>query len=147
MRRIQNRWHKLLSIVTLGFLVAIGMTACEINTTAQSCDGIVNVNSCTSSNSITIQATAEEQATIQANIDATATVVATVQKTTTKNEHIVSIGIIILPLTLLFGVIALLFSFGQDATTPKVTLSILTILLLILIAVAIFNVVNLGVNI
>lgn len=147
MARNQNWRQKFFGLLALCLLIVSVISACDVNTTSQDCDGVVNVNSCTSSNSISIQATAEELATVQANINATATVVIKVQNTTTKDQNLISIGIIIIPLTLLLSIIALLFSLGQDAIAPKITLGIVTILLIILTVIAVVNVANLGINI
>lgn len=150
MQGTQQRWHKFLSLLALGFLIAIGVTACEVNTntTTQICNGVVNVNSCTSSNSDaqnTViagwqQNTAQQQATAQANLDATVTAQASVQSITTSEENTISVGNIIIPLAFLVSIIAFFASFSrdQDSITVKIVTGIIAVSLLVMLII-LFN--------
>jgi hypothetical protein len=144
-KHIQNWQQKLFGFLALCLLIVIGISACdtETNTTPQICNGVVNVNSCTSSNS-DIQNTviagwqlnnAQAQATTQASLNATVTAQATVQNATTKDESIISVGNIIIPLAFFISIIAFFASFGEDqeSITVKVFSGIIMILLLIMI--------------
>lgn len=56
MRKIQHGWQKIMGLLILVFLVVIGISACadgsaQSNITIQTCNGVVNVDSCTSANS------------------------------------------------------------------------------------------------
>lgn len=147
MKGIQNWKQKFFSFLALCFLIVIGISACDINTNADSttqiCNGAVNVNSCTSSNSDiqnTVIAgwqlnTANQEATAQTNLDATVTAQTAVQNTTAREESIVSTGNIIIPIAFVISVIAFFASFSedQDSTTVKAVTAIIAILLLIML--------------
>jgi len=123
------------------------MLACDAqtNTTSQECDGIVNVDSCTSSNSAFIQATAAEQATVQVNIDATATAVATVQQQDKAAKRVIPFAIVIVPIAFVLSIISFLVSLAEDDNKQflKVTLGISSVLLAVTLAMAILGIVNL----
>ena|SRR5216683_1654023 len=147
MKRFQNRWRKFFCLLPFCLIILVSMLACDAqtNTTSQECDGIVNVDSCTSSNSAFIQATAAEQATVQVNIDATATAVATVQQQDKAAKRVIPFAIVIVPIAFVLSIISFLVSLAEDDNKQflKVTLGISSVLLAVTLAMAILGIVNL----
>lgn len=147
MKVVKKWWQKMLGMMILGLFIAIAISACYgVSATPQNCDGVVNVNSCTSSSNVGIQTTAEAQqyvanmqATTQVNLDATATAAIAIQKTASKDEGIVSIGKIVIPIVLVISFIAFLASFAldEDGTFVKVALGIVTFLLIVMVVIII----------
>lgn len=144
MERFQNGWRKFFCLLPLCLIILVSMLAC--GATSQECDGVVNVNSCTSSNSVFIQATAAEQATVQVNINATATAVVAVQKQDKATEQIIPFAIVIVPIAFVLSILAFLASCSSSRSDEKflqVIFGISSILLAITLAMAILGIVNL----
>ncbi len=135
-----------MGLLILGFLVVIGISACDngsaqSNITVQTCDGIVNVNSCTSANSdaqYTViagwqQNTEIQQEATQTSLDATITAQAQGQDTRDIRNIAVLIGAICGGIACFMVFLAFFGSFEHSLGMGLVTVCIFVLLLILFI--------------